>query len=433
MNACLKRGILSIALLLWAVPVTADQVYVLNSYIHSRDATFSVVLKLRSEDLSLVDSVQIPAKGAKGFALTRDGRQLWVTNPPANTISVINTYSMTLARTISFRGPVRRPTGVAVTPDGRHVYVTYWSTGQVGVFDAQTYRNVQTIEVATKASFITFTPDGSKAYLVVYDPPEVVALRTSDHQVVARMAFPGNSLQDAVVSPSGLLYVINMDRDRIEVIRTEDDRVLFPIKTAYSLPRAVGMERQGGYLFVGHCNFGSETSAWVTKVSLKDRTRWPRQAMVLGSAEIPRNPRALVVSSDGRRVYVSEHDEDQCYAYDVRGRQITQAAVANMNTVRGFRGAAPMEIAVWEGDSKPPLRTQRTQVKKPQPRSLAEIRGLTDQHRRVLQKYNIVRVWQLAGMHPKAVARLLKVDLVRAEQILTAARQAARQPRMMNR
>ena len=133
--------------------------------------------------------------------------------------------------------------------------MTLSDTGTVNVYDAATAALVDAITVGGLPNFITFTPDGSKAYVSCYQgpPPQVVAIRTSDNAVLATRTFEGNTIQDAVVSPDGSrVYISNMDRQRIEVIRTSDDTVLTPIPTAHLRPRGIGISPDGAYLFVGY-------------------------------------------------------------------------------------------------------------------------------------------------------------------------------------
>ena len=56
-------------------------------------------------------------------SFTPDGRWIYAGNNGANTVSVIDTDSRTLAKTITGNG-LSQPHGSAVSPDGRYVYIS---------------------------------------------------------------------------------------------------------------------------------------------------------------------------------------------------------------------------------------------------------------------------------------------------------------------
>jgi YVTN family beta-propeller protein len=111
---------------------------------------------------------------------TPDGRWVYLGNKAANTVTVIDMNSRTVASVISGRG-LAQPHGIAVSPDGRHVYISNNNLGQahdmaagheahaapaapagrgtVVVIDTATREIVEVIEVGHNASGLgTRTP-----------------------------------------------------------------------------------------------------------------------------------------------------------------------------------------------------------------------------------------------------------------------------------
>jgi YVTN family beta-propeller protein len=111
------------------------------------------------------DSVKnIPTgAGAEGIAITPDGREVWVTNRGANTISVIDVASD--AVTQSFESGGTMPIRVKFTPDAKHAWVSNARSNTVTVFDAKTRERVATIEVGAVPVGIQMTPDGKRAFI----------------------------------------------------------------------------------------------------------------------------------------------------------------------------------------------------------------------------------------------------------------------------
>jgi len=324
-----------------------EVVYVANNYGHGLNPDWSTVAMLRGSDLAILDTVTI-SDDAHSVAVTPDHKQLWVTCREANKITVLDAVTLEILEVLDLGIFVHKPTGIAFTPDGSRAYVTFESLGLVGIFDTETYAHLfPDINVGGDPSYIVFTPDGSKAYVVNTQgpPPQVVAIRTSDNTVVDTFNFGGHALQDAVVSPDGsMVYISNMDLNQIEVIRTSDDTLLAPIFTVTAAPRGIGISPDGEYLFLGHYLVAPSV---VNMFRLSDNT-------IVSTVGVPSNPRRIVVRPDGSRIFVSEHNNDECYAFDVQGENLSFAAVADLNTEPGFQ-ATPVGLAICEQAILPPV------------------------------------------------------------------------------
>ncbi len=86
----------------------------------------------------------------------------YISNLGSNDVSVINTSSATVVRTIAWLQSLA-PIGVAVTPDGRFAYITNGGgpTGSntVSVLDVATNTVVATIPVGNSPAGVAVTPD----------------------------------------------------------------------------------------------------------------------------------------------------------------------------------------------------------------------------------------------------------------------------------
>ncbi|MBI1851022.1 MAG: hypothetical protein HYR85_11830 [Planctomycetes bacterium] len=138
---------------------------------------------------------------------------------------------------------------------------------------------------------------------------------TFDRVVTKTLSFVGHALQDAVVNPDGsYVYVANMERNQIEVIRTLDDVALTPIPTDLR-PRGIGISPDWAYLFVGHYLAADSV---VNMMRLSDTT-------VVSSLPGFDNPRRIAVRGSGARFFVTDHNADKIVAVDVRVETLIRA------------------------------------------------------------------------------------------------------------
>ena len=124
---------------------------------------------LQADGIAVVDTathqvVKVLHAGSdpEQFALSRDGKRLFVANEDSATLTVVEVASGKVVD----RVPVgREPEGVAVTPDGRWVLVTNESDNSVSIIDTGTLKIVKSVQVGKRPRDIAFTPDGRTAYV----------------------------------------------------------------------------------------------------------------------------------------------------------------------------------------------------------------------------------------------------------------------------
>jgi YVTN family beta-propeller protein len=159
-----------------------------RAYVSSlKDAVVTVI------DLAggVVGDVQT-GKGAEGIDVTPDGREVWVVNREANTISIIDTKTLKVAATIKAGAfPIR----VRITPDGKRAVVTFTESGDVGVFDVATRIEIKRIPIGRDAVAgsgarvfqgkfgtspapvgVLIAPDGKRAFVAATHADVVVAI-----------------------------------------------------------------------------------------------------------------------------------------------------------------------------------------------------------------------------------------------------------------
>lgn len=136
--------------------------------------------------------------GAEGFDLLPSGRELWVANAQAGSVSVIDVAAKQVAETlkVAFRSANR----LKFTPDGRLALISDLGGTEVIVLDVATRKEIKRIDVGGGAAGIQMSPDGTRAFAAVGALNAVVVIDLLTLQVSGRVASgPG---------PDGLAWVV---------------------------------------------------------------------------------------------------------------------------------------------------------------------------------------------------------------------------------
>ncbi len=112
-------------------------------------------------------------RGAEGFDVSPDGRELWAANAQDGTISIVELAARKVVGTI--QANVNSANRLKFTPDGRLVLVSMLSGPDLAVFDAARRSAVKRIPIGHGAEGIQMQPDGALAY-VACTPDSYVAL-----------------------------------------------------------------------------------------------------------------------------------------------------------------------------------------------------------------------------------------------------------------
>lgn len=96
------------------------------------------------------------------FAVSKDGKLLYVANEDAAGMSIVELATGTVRKTLPTG---EEPEGVTVTPDGKFVYVTSEDAGEVTIIDCGSETVVKHVKAGRRPRSIVFLPDGSRAYV----------------------------------------------------------------------------------------------------------------------------------------------------------------------------------------------------------------------------------------------------------------------------
>jgi YVTN family beta-propeller protein len=289
-----------------------------HSVILSKDGKTAYVSNQWSDNISVIDLDRFivtdtlnTGGGPAGLALSSDGKYLYVANSFASDLSVVDIATGTELKRLTAGNS---PAGVQISPDGKFVFVTSRRTLSAPFGDtirceltivndnSQKVAERRDIKSAYMMENIAFTPSGDLAIMPLVRPKNNVPtiqvergwMMTNGIGIVD-LQTPGRTAQllldepnayyadpfDIVISPDGKrAFVSNAGVDRVSVINIDSLRALLSQSTDEML-----------YTYANHLGMSSR---FVIK-------RIPTGA----------NPKGLILSPDGKKLYVAEHLQDR--------------------------------------------------------------------------------------------------------------------------
>jgi DNA-binding beta-propeller fold protein YncE len=113
-------------------------------------------------------------RGAEGFDVTPDGKEIWVASAEPGTLSIVDAERKTVAQTIEAR--IVGANRLKITPDGTLVLVSSLQGGGVVVYDAKARTLRKRVEVCRSTSGILIEPSGERAFVACPADDEVVVI-----------------------------------------------------------------------------------------------------------------------------------------------------------------------------------------------------------------------------------------------------------------
>ena len=128
-------------------------------------------------------------RGAEGFDVSPDGKELWAANAQDGTVTVIDVAGKTPLATvpISIKGANR----LKFTPDGKRVLVSGLggdTSINLVILDAASRKEIKTFDLGGGAAGILVVPDGSRAFVAVSAKDRVVSVDLKTLQLTGTIA-----------------------------------------------------------------------------------------------------------------------------------------------------------------------------------------------------------------------------------------------------
>jgi YVTN family beta-propeller protein len=184
------------------------------------------------------------------FALSKDGKHIYISNEDTKTASVINIETGKLEHLI----PVgQEPEGVTTTPDGTQFYVTCEAGGDIYVIGTRDYLVAAHFKVNGRPRSVDFLSKSAVGFIPSESVGEINVVDTANARVFKTLTLPAGSRPMRVrVSPDETkLYVSNGRAGTVSVIDTHTYELLATIKVG-PRPWGIGISPDGKFLFAAN-------------------------------------------------------------------------------------------------------------------------------------------------------------------------------------
>jgi YVTN family beta-propeller protein len=102
-------------------------------------------------------------KGAEGFDVSADEKELWAANAGDGTVSIVDLHEKRVTQT--FPVGAKRSNRLKFTTDGKRALISDLTTGDLLVVDVATRKEIKRVKIGTGIAGILVAPDGKKAYI----------------------------------------------------------------------------------------------------------------------------------------------------------------------------------------------------------------------------------------------------------------------------
>lgn len=284
----------------------------------------------------------------RAIAISGDGSRLYVTNAWSDTVSVIDTASRSVIQTLPTGF---EPSGVVIDHPGRILYVANRLSGDVSVIDLTAGQETKRLLAGRGASYLSLSPDGSRIYCThIYPNPvafrsqptsEITVIDTKNQRVIERKPLhnvagvfhlatssDGKLSVAAQLRPKNLIPLAHVEHgwvfgDSLTLFGEDvgGATVQVPVDELdryYALPWGVAIAPDKSKIFLTTAGSQSVTSIDVRSLLRTVKARGSKLANDLSAsadyvtARIPvgHNPRGVVLSPDGRQLYVANRLDD---------------------------------------------------------------------------------------------------------------------------
>lgn len=238
-----------------------------------------------------------------GVAVSRRGTVL-VTRLDANVLAVADAASRAIVGSV---GVGRVPTGVAFDSQGRYAYVTNQFDSSVGIVDAENGRQVAAVAISGNPYVVKVSPDDRKLY--VSSNTDYVRVIDLGQRAVTHSVPVGYAPNGFAIDPDETrLYVSSFVAGTVTEIDLRTDQVLRTFTTG-GRPQDLIVSKDGRELYVAN------EDGWIDVYTLATGERAASVALAAGGF-------GMALSPDEAHLYVSLPDAGQVQVVNTHSRNV---------------------------------------------------------------------------------------------------------------
>ena len=248
------------------------------------------------------------------------------------------------------------PVEAAFTPDGRFVYVSNykmfgsgysavaddecdrgnWEDSFVYKIDVATFEIVAVIPTGAVPKFMAVSPDGSTLVVSNWCGFDVSFIDTATDTEVARVDVGRHPRGIAIDKDSQVAYVTVMGEHRIDVLGLQSHNLLrsYASDVSGTTPRHILLSDDGRYLYVSNHKMNM-----VRKIDL-------RAGAVVGTARTGTETRTMALSDDGESLYVVNYQDGTVSKVRTSDMEILQTVASGVHPVGITYDAATRQVWV---------------------------------------------------------------------------------------
>jgi YVTN family beta-propeller protein len=171
---------------------------------------------IRDMELGSMIPVRTAVLDPQDVAESPDGRQIFVPNGRANTVTVVDAVAGRAGAVVQVG---QFPTAATVSPDGTRAYVTNTGSDTVSVLDTATAQIVATVPVGDAPSDVAASPDGAWIYVADNGSGTVTVIDAATATVAATVPAGRTPNALAVAPDSSRVYVVDGTTDTITLLQ----------------------------------------------------------------------------------------------------------------------------------------------------------------------------------------------------------------------
>jgi YVTN family beta-propeller protein len=332
----------------------------------SADGQLLYVVCEGSDEVRVVDVVSGQVVGSvavgrmpRGIASSTDGHWLYVTNAWSDNVSVIDAAALKVVQTLPAGF---EPTGVVSDLSGTTLYVANRLSGDVSVIDLKTGQEAKRLLAGRGASYLALSPDGKWIYCThIYPNPgafrtqpnsEITVIDTARQTVVERkplhnvagvfhltLSADGKLGAAAQLRPKNLIPLAHVEHGWVfgdSVTLFGEDvgaAVQIPIDELdryYALPWGIAITPDKAKIFLTTAGSASVTVIDVPHLLRTVKTRQgpfindlsASADYVVSRIAVGHNPRGVLLSPDGKHLYVANRLDDNISVIDTAADKV---------------------------------------------------------------------------------------------------------------